>query len=287
MNRFENLLFRYFEYLDAKGKVYNAVVGLIWTIAISALDFLSPEEVKPSFLYILPIAFVSWFSGLRLGLVASLLCTAIWSIHNAVESLLISSWNILLALVFFTAIAVIMNKTRQLWENEKQLSRTDHLTGAKNLRAFSELVEHEILRSQRDNLPFSLAYLDLDNFKTVNDTKGHTVGDELLTSMVACLVCNLRKTDVVGRMGGDEFAIFFPETDQAAVRVVMHKVRDELTWLMENAQWPTTFSIGVITCSGGVYDFNKLIHHADALMYEVKLAGKNNIRYSLYPSLTP
>ena len=287
MNMLENLLFRYFEYLEAKGKTYNAIVGFLCTAAIGAFDIFAADEVKHSFMYLLPIAFVTWFSGIRLGLVISLLCAGLWSVNNVSESLLISSWNIVTTILFFAAIAALLNKTRHLWENEKNLSRTDALTGAKNLRAFAEVVEHEILRSQRDGLSFSLAYLDLDNFKSVNDTYGHTAGDKLLTSIVSSIVSNLRKTDVIGRLGGDEFAIFFPETDQAAVQVVMLKVSHELTKLMEQSRWSTTFSVGVITCSGGVHDFNKLINYADTLMYEVKHAGKNSIRYALYPPATP
>lgn len=284
MNKLEILLFNYFEYLAAKGKLFNAVVGLFCAVAIGLFDVFSPDDVKHSFLYLLPIAFVSWFSGIRLGIVISLVCTALWSVNNVVESVVITSWNVLLALLFFVAIAALLNKMRGLWENEKRLSRTDPLTGAKNLRAFSEIVEYEMLRSQRESFPYSLAYLDLDNFKAVNDTYGHTAGDELLKSIVANIVGNLRKTDVVGRLGGDEFAIFFPETDQPAVQVVMRKVGHELVRMMEKSQWSTTFSIGVITSSGGVHNFNKLVNYADTEMYKVKHAGKNNIRYALYPS---
>jgi diguanylate cyclase (GGDEF)-like protein len=229
------------------------------------------------------VAFVTWFSGLRTGLVLSLLCTGLWSVNNINTSLLITSWNIVSTSFFFAAIAAVMNKTRHLWENEKVLSRTDPLTGVKNLRAFSELVEYEISLALRDGLPFSLVYLDLDNFKAVNDTYGHTAGDKLLTSIAGSIVGNLRKTDVIGRLGGDEFAIFFPGTDQPSVQVVMLKISHELDRLMKNSQLPTTFSIGVITCSGGLYDFNELIGYADTLMYEVKHSGKNNIRYGTCP----
>lgn len=283
MNIIENLLLRYFEYLDSKGKTFNAIVGFLCAVAISMSDLSFPDEVKFSYLYLLPIAFVTWFCGIRLGLLISFLCAWFRSVNHVVESLLITSWNIGSTVFFFVGISVLLNKTRHLWENERKLSRTDPLTGAKNLRAFVEVVEHEILRSQRDGLPFSLAYLDLDNFKTVNDTYGHPAGDQLLTSTVSCIVSNLRKTDVIGRLGGDEFAIFFPETDQAAVQVVMLKVRHEITRMMESSRWPTTFSVGVVTCNGGVHDFNQLLNYADTLMYEVKRAGKNNIRYGTCP----
>jgi diguanylate cyclase (GGDEF)-like protein len=283
MNMLENLLFRYFQYLDSKGTTYNAVVGLLWTAGIGAFDLVAPDEATHSFLYILPIAFVTWFSGIRLGIAILLMCTVLWSLNNIVESLLISSWNIISTLLFFTAIAALLNKTRAMWENEKKLSRTDPLTGAINLRAFTELVEYEILRSQRDGLPFSLAYLDLDNFKHVNDAYGHSAGDGLLKSIVSNMVHHLRKTDVIARLGGDEFAIFLPATDQTSIKVVMPKIRDELYKLTGHNNWPITVSMGVLTCTDGTGDFDTLVTRADKLMYAVKRAGKDNIRYEVYP----
>ncbi|HZV82687.1 MAG TPA: diguanylate cyclase, partial [Geobacteraceae bacterium] len=172
MKHIETLLIRYFHYLESKGTTYNFIVGLIWTAAIGTFDACAPIEAKHSFFYILPVAFVTWFSGIRLGAIISLLCTVFWSGSNLSESVLVSAWNVVSTLVFFLAVAALLNKTRLLWENEKNLSRTDPLTGAVNLRAFFELVEYEMLRSQREKLPFSLAYLDLDNFKQINDTYG-------------------------------------------------------------------------------------------------------------------
>jgi diguanylate cyclase (GGDEF)-like protein len=287
MPKIEFLFLRYFKYLDSKGKTFHTVIGLICAGGVGAFDLLAPGEVSHSFLYILPITFVAWFAGLRLGLALSLLSSALWSVNNLVGSLFISFWNIGSTLIFFTVSAAVVNKFRSMLTNEKILARTDPLTGAKNLRAFSELVEYDMLRAQRDHSTFSLAYLDLDNFKQVNDICGHSAGDELLTAIVSEIVVNLRKTDVVGRLGGDEFAIFLPDTDQPAAQVVLQKVNQELTKLMVNAECPTTFSMGVLTCKEGIQSLDKLIHYADTLMYEVKRSGKNNIRYATYPPESP
>jgi diguanylate cyclase (GGDEF)-like protein len=287
MHKIELLLLQYFEYLDAKGKIFNTVVGLICALGVGAFELLAPADVSHSFLYILPITFVAWFAGLRLGLALSLVCAALWSVNHVVGSLFISVWNVGSTLLFFFTSAAVVNKFRDMLTNEKILARTDPLTGAKNLRAFSELVEYDMLRAQRDRAPFSLAYLDLDNFKQVNDICGHSAGDELLTAIVTNIVANLRKTDVVGRLGGDEFAIFLPDTDQPSAQIVLLKVSHELTKLMVDAECPTTFSMGVLTCAGGIHSLDKLINYADTLMYEVKRSGKNNIRYATYPPENP
>lgn len=282
MQKYENLLLRYFHYLDAKGRAYNLSIGLLCSGLITLFDHFSPVEFEISFFYLLPITFVAWFAGFRSGLSVALLCAGLWSFHRWDTSVTFSLCNSVVTLLFFVSVAALLKKTRQMWEKEKELSRTDPLTGAKNLRAFSELVEHEMLRSRRDGPPYSLAYLDLDNFKSVNDTYGHSAGDNLLTAIIDCILNNLRKTDVVGRLGGDEFAIFFPETDQGAVQVVMSKVSRALTRIMVDSPSPTTFSIGVVTCSGGVHSLDKMLNQVDSLMYEVKRSGKNSIRYALY-----
>jgi len=274
---------KYFSYLEAKGKTFNFLLGILCVTLIGAIDITAPNEATHSFLYLIPVAIVTWFSGIGAGLVMALISTAFWSVNNVTDSLTITAWNLLSTSAFFGAIAALLHKTHTMWINESTLSRTDHLTGAKNLRAFTEIAEYEILRSQREDLPFSLAYLDLDNFKIINDTYGHTAGDRVLKTVVEEIVRNLRKTDVVARLGGDEFAIFFPETDQVSVQVVMGKVTEELKNITEQNSWPTTFSIGVLTCSEKICDLDAMITTADRLMYQVKNSGKNSIMYAQYP----
>lgn len=184
----------------------------------------------------------------------------------------------------FCAVSVMISKIHKLLKRERRLSRRDPLTGVMNIRAFSEIVEYEILRLNRDGSPFSIAYLDLDNFKTVNDNYGHKKGDELLKAVVTDLAGNLRQTDVIARVGGDEFAIFLPGTYNNEVQVVMEKIRKQLQELMESLQKNVTFSMGVISCDHSDADFDEIISIADSLMYEVKRAGKNNIRYSTLPA---
>ena len=279
---FERLLIQYLNFLDSQGRVFNLITGLVCTGLIGVFDLIAPQEATHSFLYLLPISFVTWFSSKRAGFLVLTLCTALWSINNVASTMLTTAWNILSTLAFFVAIATLVDKTRRLLENERKLARKDHLTGAWNMRAFYELVEHDMNNSRRTGQPFSLAYLDIDNFKTVNDTYGHIIGDELLRANVAEIIGSLRSTDIVGRLGGDELAIFFPATDQLSVRTIMEKLVAKLSNLAEVNSWPISFSVGVVTCKGGVYDLEKLISCADLLMYQVKKTGKNSVNYATY-----
>ncbi|WP_246545426.1 GGDEF domain-containing protein [Pelotalea chapellei] len=275
----ESLIIRYFRYLDQQGKIVNTLLGLVCSLLLGVLDFLTPMEYSFSFLYLLPISFTTWFAGKRPGLVISIICTAFWSEYRYQGASGAAAWNILSTLGIFCVVAIMLFRIRQLWEAESTLSRTDPLTGVMNLRAFMEIVEYELMRLKREKSPFSIAYIDLDNFKQINDSYGHRKGDELLNEVVRCLASNLRKTDAVARIGGDEFTIFFPATDQKAVKVVTQKVREELKMLSSNTL-ATTISMGVVTCIDGACNLDEVISIADSLMYEVKKAGKNNVQYA-------
>jgi diguanylate cyclase (GGDEF)-like protein len=192
-------------------------------------------------------------------------------------------WNTLSTIGIFLVISLLVHKVRIMWESERQHSRRDFLTGFLNTRAFQEIMEYEINRLSRAGKPLTIAYIDLDNFKVINDTFGHIRGDELLKCFASSLVGRLRKTDLVARIGGDEFVILLPETDQEAAKVALHKIKDSLLHDMKKDHWSTTFSMGVVTCREPPLDSEELIIMADEMMYKVKQDGKNSIRFCVYP----
>ena len=167
-------------------------------------------------------------------------------------------------------------------EHEKELARTDYLTGAINSRLFFDLLQTEINRYQRYKNPFTIAYIDLDNFKTVNDEFGHATGDQVLSFVVNQTRKHLRKTDVVARLGGDEFALFLPETKQESAQVVISKLQHDILAGMKQNNWPVTLSIGVLTCIDTPSEAEKVIRMVDDLMYSVKRGSKNGIKYATY-----
>lgn len=275
----ENLITGYF---DRRSSIYNAIIGLVCCSVIGILDLVAPDDYIFSFIYILPIVFTTWYAGKCAGILVSIICTAFLAFHQFKEIIFAAVWNNLSVLGIFCVVTIMISRIRQLLENESTLSRTDPLTGIMNLRSFTELVEYEVLRLHREGCPFSIAYFDIDDFKKVNDVYGHKRGDELLKAVVTCLAQHLRKTDIFARMGGDEFAIFFPAADQRAVKVVAQKVREGLNELSKSISWPTTVSMGVVTCTSGAYDLDDIIKTADQLMYEVKHTGKKDVLYAVY-----
>jgi diguanylate cyclase (GGDEF)-like protein len=166
-------------------------------------------------------------------------------------------------------------------QQEKHLSRIDSLTGAANRRAFYENLEGELSRLKRYGRPFSLAYLDVDNLKGVNDDLGHDAGDAVLCTVSATVRSNLRRTDTVGRIGGDEFAIVLSEADADTARAATDKLSSYLLDAMRQNRWPITFSIGLVTCMKAATSAEELMKKADGLMYLVKKSGKNNITHAI------
>lgn len=121
-------------------------------------------------------------------------------------------------------------------------------------------------------------YLDIDNFKTVNDTQGHSEGDHLLRQVASTLTTAVREIDTVARLGGDEFGLLLPETGGDAAVTVATKISAGLKVQVEQ-HWPVTFSIGMVTYLTAPESADEMIRVADTLMYEVKDSGKNELRH--------
>src|SRR6266487_1236022 len=160
---------------------------------------------------------------------------------------------------------------------ERELARQDALTGGPNARAFYEVAGAEIARARRYIHPFSVAYLDLDDFKLVNDRLGHLAGDAVLRSVARALSGVLRSSDVVARLGGDEFVVLLPEAGAAPARLATEKLRGALADVVPAHGWRMTASIGVATFLVPPESVDQLLAAVDRLMYRAKQGGKNGV----------
>jgi diguanylate cyclase (GGDEF)-like protein len=276
------------EILEKQGNPYY-VLAAAFTLTgiIGVVDFLTGYEIALSLFYVLPVALVTWLTSRRFGLVTSLAGAIVWFWADVASGHpyphpLIPVWNTIIRFGFFVIIALLLSALRKAMERERELARRDNLTGAMNSRFFYDLAQMEIDRFQRYEHPFTLAYIDLDNFKAVNDQFGHPAGDQVLRTVVNSAGKYLRKTDVFARLGGDEFVLLLPETNEESARVALSKIQDGFIEEMRLGNWPITFSIGVLTCSAAPHTTEELVMMADKLMYSVKRDGKNAIKYATY-----
>jgi diguanylate cyclase (GGDEF)-like protein/PAS domain S-box-containing protein len=162
-------------------------------------------------------------------------------------------------------------------ENERSLSRIDFLTKIPNRRAFYEATELESQRSRRYRRPLSIVFIDIDNFKDVNDTLGHEMGDDLLRKVAETIRRYTRECNVAARLGGDEFGILLAETGAGGSMAAVSNLRTRLSLLVTTNHWPISFSFGIATFLQPEPSVEDMLRIADELMYEVKRGGKNSI----------
>ena len=165
-----------------------------------------------------------------------------------------------------------VTENRRLLEQLERQAHTDPLTGLLNRRQLDAEAGRLILLARRTATPLSLAVVDVDNFKTINDTHGHHAGDKALRQVAGLLVERLRGTDIVGRVGGDEFVVLLPATAAADATTLMDELRE--TFQVEGG---LTLSIGVAETSANHPDLTALLAAADERLYEAKRSGRNRV----------
>ena len=260
-------------------------VSALLILLIGSLDYLSGIELGLSLFYLIPIFISAWYADKRAGCAMALLSAAAWLLADRLAGktyshVLFHYWNASIRFGFFLTAALTLSYLQRSLERETVLARVDSLTGAVNSRVFKEVLESEMARSRRQGATFSLAYMDLDYFKTLNDELGHGTGDTALRAIAGVIRRNLRKTDTLGRMGGDEFAILLCGQSDSGARSAVSKIRRRLLEEMERHGWPVTFSIGVLTVDRSRHTVDDVIRLADSLMYAVKRSGKNSVSYA-------
>jgi diguanylate cyclase (GGDEF)-like protein len=273
--------------LRTPSRVLWAIVGLLLVAALGVADSLTGYEYVFALFYLVPISMVTWLSGRWFGVLLSL-AAAVTSFVADFETgqmsapLAVYCWNASMSLGLFLVVALLLSALRRALARETELAHTDALTGAVNTRAFFSVLEVELARAQRSREPFTVAYLDVDDFKSVNDRFGHRTGDRVLRGVVDAMRRQLRKTDVIARLGGDEFAVLLPATGAEAAEVIIPKIQRSLQEDMRAHAWPVTCSVGVLTCVSPPPTVDGLIKAVDELMYSVKKRGKNGARHSVY-----
>jgi diguanylate cyclase (GGDEF)-like protein len=273
--------------LDRQSRLVIWIIAITLVGIIGAGDLLVGYEYSTTLFYILPVAIIAWFGSRLAAFLVSLLAATAWLLSDvgagaAYSSQAIYVWNTCIRLGIFLLFATLLANFRDLLRQMEQTALTDYLTGALNRRGFQQHLADELARCRRFDREFSVAYLDADNFKRVNDAFGHAAGDRLLQAALNIIRDNLRKTDAVARLGGDEFSILFSETGSEAVKSAFPHIHECLNQCMTTHGWPVTFSIGVVTFASHPDNIEQILSIADEFMYSVKHSNKNNVVYKIW-----
>ncbi len=266
-----------------------AIAGLL-VCAIALATYLTPVDIRFSFFYLAPVALAAWFVGPQAGVFFSVLGAGVWLLESFLEGKdgladsAVTYSNAVLLVGFFLLFAALLSALRAALWREKAAARVDALTQIPNRRAFAELAEAEIERVARYGGRFTVAYLDLDNFKQVNDRFGHETGDRVLIQTAQAIRKSLRVNDIVARLGGDEFMVLLPQTELSDADTVLRKLEAQLSDVMRQGQWPVTVSIGAATFEKPPASVEQMVELVDGLMYSAKAGGKGRLETRVVPS---
>ena len=210
------------ERLERLPRIAVLLLGLALIAAIAWLDYVTGPKLLLNVFYLLPVMLVAWVTAsTAYGLLAVLATFLVGPLDAYLDglhlyTLPVAAWNAGMRTAVFCIVLVLLAELRKLVARLQEQSLTDELTGVANRRAFLEVAAREIERSRRYRHELSLAYLDIDGFKAVNDRFGHAVGDRVLIALAGLARATARSVDTVARIGGDEFVILMPETDARA-----------------------------------------------------------------------
>lgn len=275
---------RIYEALEHGNPLFWTLAGTLLIGLVGLIDYLTGKEINFSLFYLIPIVVATWAANRDIGFLLSFLSSLSWLAMEYATGRRYSHaslyfWNTLILAGSFVICATLVSELQRARRQERLTARTDYVTGVANARYFHELLEMEVERIRRYPSPITVVYIDIDNFKLVNDLLGHQRGDEVLRCIAGELKSQLRKTDTVARIGGDEFGLLLPAARQPEAEIIVSKLRLKLAEAMKQNHLPVTFSMGVVTCLADPPAAEQLLSLADRLMYSVKNSHKNGVRF--------
>ena len=262
-------------------------------IAVALADMLTPPELNLALAFVFVVLIATWNLGWARGLafaLAGCLVQYVALLSHASEILYTPVWFAWVAnrCIILLLVVALTHPLKVLFDRHAAAARIDSLTGAANHKHFHEALQAEASRSARSGAPFSVAFLDCDDFKLVNDHFGHAVGDKVLRGIVNAASACTRRSDTVARLGGDEFAILLPSAGAAEALVVVRRFREVLESEQRPHPWASTVSIGLASFARGPIHADAVMSICDALMYRAKRSGKGHLEHeSIDPATMP
>jgi diguanylate cyclase (GGDEF)-like protein len=252
----------------------NETVAITLGLAIIALGFLvditTGRDLSLSLVYVSGVAFMAWVGSFRVGLLGAAGAAAAIATDalTHAESAGVAVSNATTALVLLVAVSALVDRLRKALIREASQARFDPLTGLPNRRACEERGALELARLQRSGQALSVAYLDFDGLKQINDNRGHAAGDAALIHFASTAQSELRPADLLSRIGGDEFVLLLPDTDYDDATTVIRRIQRRLA--EADGGEPASITVGLVTWRSAPQNLEQLFVEADALMYSAK-----------------
>ena len=267
-------------------------IGMALVAAVAAFRITVAHDIPVADFLLIPVAGIGWLVRDRAYAYIAAASTAAVTVVIAVAGQAAAPLVAALAaagvrFALYLIVLALLGGIRQMQVAREKEARTDYLTGALNARAFEEAAIAEIERGRRYGQALSLLYLDVDDFKSVNDTFGHREGDSVLAELSHVMRCAVRTNDLVARLGGDEFAVLMPEANRFSALAVARRVRDEVGRVTTPDGHAVRCSIGVASYAAPPVAVDELIHDADTLMYSAKEQGKDRIESAEFEGRRP
>lgn len=256
---------------------------------LGLIDYLTGPDMAFSIFYLFPLALVAWVGRRRDAFLLAVVATGVWLIADLAagieySTLLIPVWNTMTRLGIFVFVSALLANLRSAHAFQERLARSDSLTGICNSARFDEVAREVIATAGRNRHPITISFIDLDDFKSINDRLGHAAGDDLLKRVATVLSEKTRSTDVVARLGGDEFAILAPGMSSHAAKAAMEGLAARLREQLQDLRITVTFSAGCVTFLEAPADVDEMVRISDNLMYVAKRAGKNRFEHLVVAS---
>lgn len=248
----------------------------------SLVDYLTGYEMTYFVFYILPVAIAAWYGSHYMGWAIAIVSGIAWLAVDLIDGHPYSQpwypyWNGGVRLSFFLLISQLVTSVRLLLELEKSMAREDALTGIPNRLAFKESCDVLFPLASRNRSPMALGLIDIDNFSRLNERYGHGFGDEVLRAVAAMLKDAIRKTDVFGRIVGNEFAVLLPNTDPETAREWFAALHRSLSLRAEEDGLPIGFSIGVAVIENPDISTEQAMRFANELVHRVKKSEQSSL----------
>lgn len=259
---------------------------IITSIFVSVIDYITGTEIRVYPFYFIPVTLAASFISFRFAIFTSIFCTLLWFTSNFYAGMVFSNkwfwaWNCIANFISLLFVSYLVSNLKTYKDQQEKHAIFDSLTGLLNRRAFNDKGSIILELCRRLSMPVTIAFIDLDNFKFVNDNFGHKKGDEVILNISNIIKSNLRASDILCRLGGDEFVAMLPNTAIEGANSVLERIRHKVECEMQKESLEVRCSIGAEVFYTIPNNTDDLINSADKIMYSVKNSGKNRVEVKI------